>query len=129
MIDEKMIKEMAKCMCSSYESGKGCNTCPTNWCYADECATNAFCNGYRKLPKNAIVLEKDEYETEQRAIKYWKKRAKMWRQAAHEIRKETAREIRNKFRELLSQYCEKMTRDFAFKILDETIKQCGVEVE
>ena len=123
MTDEKMIKEMAKCMCSSYESGKGCNTCPTNWCYADECATMAFCNGYRKLPKNSVVIpEKITEETSpEDIIKIAKYNEK--------IRKETAREIRNKFRELLSQYCEKMTRGFAFKILDETIKQCGVEVE
>ena len=69
MTDEKLIEEMAKCMCSSYESGKGCNTCPTIWCYADECATRAFCNGYRKLPKNAVVLTRKEYERLQREAK------------------------------------------------------------
>lgn len=62
MTDKKQIEEMAKCMCSSYESNKGCNTCPTNWCYADECATMAFCNGYRKIPENAVVLSKEMYE-------------------------------------------------------------------
>ena len=60
--DEKQIQEMAKCMCSSYESGKGCKTCPTNWCYADECATMAYCNNYRKVDKDNIVISKKEYE-------------------------------------------------------------------
>ena len=60
--DEKQIEEMAKVMCSSYESGKGCKTCPTNWCYADECATMAYYNDYRKILKDEVVLNKYEYE-------------------------------------------------------------------
>jgi hypothetical protein len=46
-MDEK-IEEMAKCICPSYERKMDCETCPTEWCYAKECATMAFCNGYRK---------------------------------------------------------------------------------
>ena len=60
--NEKQIQEMAKCMCSSYESKKGCKTCPTNWCYADECATMAYCNDYRKVDKDSVVLSKEEYQ-------------------------------------------------------------------
>lgn len=62
MNNKKQIEEMAKCMCSSYESEKGCKTCPINWCYAQECATMAFCNGYRKIPKDSVVLSREEYE-------------------------------------------------------------------
>ena len=60
MKDKEMIEEMAKCMCSSYESQKGCKTCPTNWCYADECATMAYYNNYRKIDKDSVVLSKPE---------------------------------------------------------------------
>lgn len=63
-MDNKQIEEMAKCMCSSYESEKGCKTCPTIWCYAQECATRAFCNGYRKIPEGSIVVDKEYLKKE-----------------------------------------------------------------
>lgn len=44
-------------------------------------------------------------------------------------KQEMAKDIKNKFKELLSQYCETMSRDFAFKILDKTIEQCEVSIE
>ena len=71
--------------------------------------------GYRNV-KDKVVLSKEELIERYRQEHEWASR-------------ETAREIKNKFRELLSQYCEKMSRGFAFKILDETFKQLCVEVE
>ena len=63
-----MIEEMASCMCSSYKSEKGCKTCPTNWCYAEECATMAFCNNYRKIPEGSVVLQQKDLTKLQNAI-------------------------------------------------------------
>ena len=48
MSKEKQIDEMAKVICNSYAEKKYCETCPTPWCYAEECATLLFCAGYRK---------------------------------------------------------------------------------
>lgn len=57
-MDEK-IEEMAKCICPSYERKMDCETCPTEWCYAKECATMAFCNGYRKESDTAKEILTD----------------------------------------------------------------------
>lgn len=134
MTDEKQIEEMA-IVCENCKTS--CDKCfdeyeKTIWLNeikkedrADHCkailhAQRLYKAGYRKPLENAVVLTKEEYQNDY---------SSQFNKGYSHGRKETAREIRNKFRELLSQYCEKMTRGFAFKILDETIKQCGVEVE
>ena len=48
MDEKKQIEEMAKVICKSYEQKKDCETCPTEWCYAEEYATALFCNNYLK---------------------------------------------------------------------------------
>ncbi len=153
MTDEKQIEEMAKCMCSSYESEKGCKTCPTNWCYADECATMAFCNGYRKLPEGAVVLSREEYE---RIIKENEKlqnyndklsqgiyygNGEQFCSKLIQSRKETAREIFDKIKEKIAYLKRRYHEDcvdglgdeeyngLSEKDLDEIAKQYGVEVE
>lgn len=123
MTDEKMIEEMAKDLKNiMIKQHIGIRTALEDN-YQTHYAEAIVKAGYRKIPKNAVVLTKEEH-------KQWLKDCIESNKVVEErTRKETAKEIRNKFRELLSQYCEKMTRGFAFKILDETIKQCGVEVE
>ena len=95
--EHEQIEEMARCMCSSYETEKGCKTCPTNWCYADECATMAFCNGYRKIPEGAVILTREEYKEQlepfrQRIITLTKEVTRLTQELIDK-RKETAREI------------------------------------
>lgn len=130
MNDKEMIEEMAKSMCSSYESGKGCKTCPTNWCYADECATMAYYNGYRKIPENAVVLTREEIEHPTRvdAIEFFiNHNAK--------VRKETAREILNEIllikgadgwqeNEQLVEFVNKLANK-----IEELAKEYGVEIK
>ena len=92
-----------------------------------------------KMPDDVVVLTKEKYEVKQRAIEYWKERAKMWRQAAHEIRKETAREILIEIYKLLLSikrqdyedsvpYYSESVEEFDDKLY-ELAKQNGVEVE
>lgn len=90
----------------------------------DECGNVAYCPSGRftVIPEGAVVLTREEYAELNIT-------GKMYNEAIEQARKETAIKIKNKFRELLSQYCEKMSRGFAFKILDETCKQFGVEIE
>lgn len=106
IIDERCEAELGQVHATSM-SGKVIKTVSTKLLAKDI---------YEYLIKDSMVLTKEELIERYRQEHQW-------------ASKETAREIKNKFRELLSQYCEKMSRDFAFKILDETFKQLGVEVE
>lgn len=103
-----MIIEIAKVLneCCGFYDEKGvflrnkCNShdcdyfCDTNYAccsYNDKQATALYNANYRKIPKGAVVLTKEEYE--QLAIEY-----KRWEKLAIEdmitqVRKETAREI------------------------------------
>lgn len=139
MTDKEMIEEMASCMCSSYKSEKGCKTCPTNWCYAEECATMAFCNNYRKIPEGSVVLSKEEYGeyVELRnsevgeLVKENRELGKQcldWMKLYHkqltkteQTRKETAKEI------LQELYC--FPHEYHEKKILELAKQYEIEVE
>ena len=92
--------------------------------------------------KNKVVLTEREHEIAMKnqydvGFRFGYKKMQEELAKTSELKVETiklaeqkmAKNIKNKFRELLSQYCEKMSRDFAFKILDETIEQCGVNIE
>jgi hypothetical protein len=57
---QKQVAELAKVLCPSYENKKDCETCPTEWCQAEEYAVMAICNGYRKIHEGAVVLKKAE---------------------------------------------------------------------
>lgn len=102
----------------------------------------AFYNaGYRQV-KDKIVLTEREHEIAMKnqydvGFRFGCKKMQEELRQASELKAETiklakqemAKDIKNKFKELLSQYCETMSRDFAFKILDKTIEQCEVSIE
>ena len=138
-IEKKEIEEMARGLsdCVGYD----------DWSYGeytvdcDYTAHKMFEKGYRNV-KDKVVLTEEAHEIAMKiqyevgfnfgCKKMQEKLAKASELKAETIKlakQEMARDIKNKFRELLSQYCKKISRDFAFKILDETIEQCGVNIE
>ena len=125
MTDEKLIDEMAKDLNSSI-------SVMTNDSFSDCLEIAKFLNnlGYRNC-KNKVVLTEEEYEAEQRVTGYWKERAKMWKQAAHEVRKETAREIYRKAKAIVdaTKVLVQGREYLHIDALKELIKQCGVEME
>jgi hypothetical protein len=67
MTDEKQIEEMAKIV------GWHCNEKSMDYCdevdCCDECLARDLYNaGYRKIPENAVVLTREEYEKLKRGV-------------------------------------------------------------
>lgn len=59
--NEKQIEEMLKLMCEEY--GKECGECPCGGTCANELqAERLYENGYRKLPKDSVVLTREELQ-------------------------------------------------------------------
>ena len=124
---EKQIEEMASVMCSSYKSKKGCKTCPTNWCYAEECATMAYCNGYRNV-KDKVLLSKEELNMLIGNI-----------EKASEIKEEELKQVRKKMIKEIFDYIESALKneepsytieiDVIRNIMKELTEQHGVDVE
>jgi hypothetical protein len=124
LTNQNEVEEMASVMCSSYKSKKGCKTCPTNWCYADECATMAYCNGYRNC-KDKVVLERKEYEVlkiKEKEKHWFETCTSVWENAKIDGSKETAQ----KFYNLSEEWGGGVT---FYKKARALAKQYGVEVE
>ena len=131
---EEQIAEIAKIIDEMY------------WVYdttAGEIAEGLYDAGYRKIPENAVVLTKEEYdklglfeETVQEyksdngqlvLVKEQKKLQKYSTDIADFIRKETAKEILSKLNALMEQYHYKST---AWRNCANFIKErYGLEVE
>ena len=89
---QSQIEELAKVLCPSYENKKDCETCPTEWCQAEEYAVMAICNGYRKIPeipKNTVLTNNDI--------------AELLSIVARDTRKETAEKIAHAIEALLKE--------------------------
>lgn len=118
MTDEKMIEEMAKILCDRYGTMSDCKMLA---CYL-------YSQNYRKLPENAVVLTREEYEDLKIAkdfdYGYHNGESNMTLYYENirlpEVRKETAREILK----YLMQF-----EGYAAYAGEELAKKYGVEVE
>ena len=108
---QKQIEEMAKDLVTAFTKPlEKCLYPKSVDCVKEECerfnpqvpcrfigiAENIYDAGCRKIPENAVMLTREDFETEKQMANYWKERAKMWKQAAHDIRKETAEKLLDK---------------------------------
>ena len=59
--------------------------------------------GCRKIPKNAVVLAKEEYKALKEQIEYWEYETKVARQELFEERKETAEKFAERLKEKFSE--------------------------
>ena len=124
---EKQIEEMAKVIIQTSCNGKECENC--SWIRSVEEATECcvclkalYCAGYRKIPENAVVLTREEYDYLINDCKRWENLAVEKVDEIITTRKETAREIL----QWLKDHCA-----FAGWVLVETYfrEQFGVEVD
>lgn len=123
MDKQKQIEELAKVLCTN-KRPLNCKDCVIrSMCTFKDWANELYNAGYRKIPENAVVLTREDFETEKQMANYWKERAKMWKQAAHDIRKETAKEI---YYHIAKAYYDKQMLEIFRTYLKERF---GVEVE
>lgn len=145
MNDKQQIEEIAEWICS-YNCDRstcfgGCEKCDNY-----KLANNLYEQGYRKLPENAVVLTKEEYDEIKQYQSYipelkkafdkvrnataemYKDECEYWKSRCEEIgnvaSKETAREILRRFVEFSENPCN--SRE---DILEELARQFGVEVK
>ena len=133
MNDKKQIEEMTKVIEPTY-------THATKWfpdkyepfelnVYPDEIARTLYNAGCRKLPENAVVLSREEYNE----IKQYQNYIPEMKKAFDKIRKETAREIYKELYMFASQdyICglrnEYKNNDYTY-LVEKLAKQYGVDL-
>lgn len=125
MTDEKMIEEMAKIV------GWRCNEKSMDYCdTVDDCdkciAIDLYNAGYRKIPKNAVVLTKEEQD---KILQATEKRIEQLKKELAQTRKETVRGLLKalKAKQVI---CSPEEDNFVYMLdINELAKQHGVEVE
>ncbi len=132
MNDKQQIEEMAKNMANCDTT---CNECfeqlesvmtmkikeRENHCQAYHYAKRLYEQNYRKLPENAVVLTREEYEKLCHLAYFG------YDDVYNKARKETARECRNFVKKWVGNSEEGL--GFLFDFEDFIAKQYGVEVE
>lgn len=135
MKDKEMVEEMARDLCNRYNEVTercridhyGCNyTCG----YYDNAKT-LFEKGYRKIPENAVVLSREDYNrirSKERLVI----NLESIKKAEDKTRKETAREILKEFyKEFVAYACvgDYYTDTEIVNKIQDLAKKYGVEVE
>ena len=143
MDKQKQIEEMARDLCNRYSEVTercridhyGCNyTCG----YYDNAKT-LYDKGYRKIPENAVVLTREEYETYTFIKRKWGNQdAIKWSELVdglYEFAREFSKETAEKFAEMLKEYAIYSKRNgatyYSIEVaeLDEIVKEIIGEME
>lgn len=127
---EKQLFEIARIQCNWYRKDGICETdlleCDGQcWWYTN--AENGYKNGLRKVPENAVVLTREEYDELLRQgamIDFLKDCVK-------QARKETAKQILQTIKSLFNEKeCYTVvSHEKTYKVIDELAKQYEVEVD
>ena len=114
---DKIIREMAKTYCKNgFECG---NPCQTNGCRVYEVCTELYNAGYRKIPENAVVLTREEYEW---LTCCFGKFEEIMNDIKELTRKETAGKFAERLKGLFYEY-GKYTGYYINEIIDEICKE------
>ena len=135
MNEKEMIEEMAKTMCARCLMRTEEKSCIYRECFNERLhEAEEICNlGYRKLPKDAVVLTKEElndleYKAYSRGVCFVCKKVDEQKEQA---RKETAKEISKALLDCI--YYEPFIHDYELDKVEEKIKeiakQYGVEIK